>query len=524
MNVLSDSDSSDSDNGRRFKTESTRAREDARIRKKTNDDRNKSRHGERSRYENNRHSPVHRRSKSPASRKDSHRKKHHSKSRSKSRELSSNRRRRSRERSRSRSRGKDRRSKDNKHSKHESSSSSKGKEKSSNSSSSSSVRKSDKEKSESRKPPARADEKRNKQEDAPNENKEKPTRHRRKSADLQSNECQRNETQSKSIEQPPSQPTIDPTELNNDKNEDNGSNKLSDNNEAEPNLMCGPSLPPHMLQAQSTEITRPTSKSRSPSPPPPSPSPQKKVYGPSMPGDFQLVNQSFESSESAEHSRAGAPMVDDISASEDDDDFIGPVPVDHEKSEAHLELEKRALELKLAKLNEKERRLDESLREREEWMIELPELRSVAGLGLQARQFRTKERDEIKDRSSWTETPRDREEKSRKGHSTQDNVAEQQSRKIEKIEKETRDKRDAEQEAMARKHKKKHKRDESLMDMHTKKLKKKSQEKPETAERRPFSRDTDLKANRFDDAQKKSIIKKAQLLDTRFSSGQTKYL
>lgn len=43
-------------------------------------------------------------------------------------------------------------------------------------------------------------------------------------------------------------------------------------------------------------------------------------------------------------------------------------------------------------------------------------------------------------------------------------------------------------------------------------------------ERRPFNRETDLKANVFDDAQKKAIYKKAQLLDTRFSRGETKYL
>lgn len=43
-------------------------------------------------------------------------------------------------------------------------------------------------------------------------------------------------------------------------------------------------------------------------------------------------------------------------------------------------------------------------------------------------------------------------------------------------------------------------------------------------ERRPFNRETDLKANVFDDAQKKAIYKKAQLLDSRFSRGETKYL
>jgi hypothetical protein len=43
-------------------------------------------------------------------------------------------------------------------------------------------------------------------------------------------------------------------------------------------------------------------------------------------------------------------------------------------------------------------------------------------------------------------------------------------------------------------------------------------------ERRPFDRSIDLQARRFDEAQKKAIFKKAQLLDDRFSSGRSKFL
>lgn len=52
------------------------------------------------------------------------------------------------------------------------------------------------------------------------------------------------------------------------------------------------------------------------------------------------------------------------------------------------------------------------------------------------------------------------------------------------------------------------------------------QEKNEDSkpERRPFDRDIDLQVYRFDEAQKKSIIQKAQLLNSRFSSGKSKYL
>lgn len=146
---------------------------------------------------------------------------------------------------------------------------------------------------------------------------------------------------------------------------------------------------------------------------------------------------------------------------------------------------------------------------------------TVADLGVTARQFRTKERDEIKDRSSWTETPRDREENLKKKISPHDDDVKVRHQKTERIH---RERRDAEQEEIARKHKKKHKRDESLLEIHQKKLKKKAQNETEPIERRPFSRDTDLKVNRFDEAQKKSILKKAQLLDTRFGSGQQRFL
>lgn len=43
-------------------------------------------------------------------------------------------------------------------------------------------------------------------------------------------------------------------------------------------------------------------------------------------------------------------------------------------------------------------------------------------------------------------------------------------------------------------------------------------------ERKPFNREVDLQVNKFDDAQKKAILKKAQLLDDRFSTGKAKYL
>ncbi|OBS59739.1 hypothetical protein A6R68_09135 [Neotoma lepida] len=65
------------------------------------------------------------------------------------------------------------------------------------------------------------------------------------------------------------------------------------------------------------------------------------------------------------------------------------------------------------------------------------------------------------------------------------------------------------------------KRSESLMDIHHKKLKNKAAEdKNKHQERMPFDRDKDLKVNRFDEAQKKALIKKSRELNTRFSHGK----
>lgn len=43
-------------------------------------------------------------------------------------------------------------------------------------------------------------------------------------------------------------------------------------------------------------------------------------------------------------------------------------------------------------------------------------------------------------------------------------------------------------------------------------------------ERRPFSREEDLNVNKFDEAQKSNIMKKARQLNDRFSSGKAKFL
>lgn len=266
------------------------------------------------------------------------------------------------------------------------------------------------------------------------------------------------------------------------------------------NFVCGPSLPPHMTNKVQCDLAATV---------------QTRTYGPSLPDSFMGTK---------EHTspRNLGIGLNNQEYENEDDDSIGPVLGDFSnKSQPYFELEKRALELKLAKLNEFNSQKPNSSNPREKWMIELPELRTVSDLGLTARQFKTKTHDKIKDRSIWTETPEDKKNKIKKGESLHDNLRKVQCREIEK---KTRKRKDIEQELAIRKHNKQHKRDESLVEIHQKKMKKDSSKNKQSTERRPFSRDTDLSVNRFDEAQKKSILKKAQLLDTRFSSGQTKYL
>ncbi|KAF6209973.1 hypothetical protein GE061_015728 [Apolygus lucorum] len=166
--------------------------------------------------------------------------------------------------------------------------------------------------------------------------------------------------------------------------------------------------------------------------------------------------------------------------------------------------------------------VDSRPKKREEWMIELPDARR-AEFGLGPRKFRAREAPDMSDRSSWTDTPEEkkrREELSRLGVVTEADEEDNTNSKLLGI-----IARDKEMEKKAREKKK----DKSLLDMHQKELKKKKKKEEKERggkkeERRPFSREVDLQTNRFDEAQKKSIIKKAQLLDSRFSRGESKYL
>ncbi|EDL35812.1 RIKEN cDNA 1200011I18, isoform CRA_b [Mus musculus] len=261
-----------------------------------------------------------------------------------------------------------------------------------------------------------------------------------------------------------------------DSDEDSSSLSEEGNQESEeedtgPNAkpIIGPALPPGFIK-----------------------SPQKNDKGREDPGQVS----SFFNSEEAE--------------SGEDEDIVGPMPAKGPVNySVTTEFEKRAQRMK-EKLTKGD---DDSSKPitRESWMTELPPEMKEFGLG--PRTFKRRADDKSGDRSVWTDTPADRERKAKEIQEARKSF----SKKDEENILSGRDKRLAEQVSSYNESK----RSESLMDIHHKKLKSKAAEdKNKHQERIPFDRDKDLKVNRFDEAQKKALIKKSRELNTRFSHGK----
>ncbi|CAH1175972.1 unnamed protein product [Phaedon cochleariae] len=251
--------------------------------------------------------------------------------------------------------------------------------------------------------------------------------------------------------------------------------------------VLGPALPPHL------KTTEKAAQSHATSPLPNELGATDRCIGPSLP--FHLRKKL------AEADTTDNEEINEI-------ETYGPVPVGSSFSQAHLDLEERALQMKINQLGPNEKKDPV----REEWMVQLPDAKA-SNLGLGPRQFRAKAGPDLSDRSSWTDTPQDKDKK--KQGKEEPKVDLQREAELREIRK-----RDKEQEVVV----KKSKRDkESLVNIHMKKMKDKKDSSAST-ERRPFSRELDLQVNRFDEAQKKAVLKKAQLLDTRFSSGESKFL
>ncbi|RZF41802.1 hypothetical protein LSTR_LSTR005264 [Laodelphax striatellus] len=260
--------------------------------------------------------------------------------------------------------------------------------------------------------------------------------------------------------------------------------KKSKTSDEKPSDTIGPALPPHLQKSNDISELDPDS------------------YGPALPPHLKKR------------------IVEEQNDESEEDDVIGPVPQDAKYSASQHQLNVRAQYLK-RKMFEESNNSEEKTK-RESWMLELPPGKA-ANIGLGPRSFRMKEGPDMSDRSDWTDTPED---KMRKKLLTE--VGIETEIKSEDMSQVAIKERDKQMEKMAEKCKK-DKKQLSLLEMHQKKQKKKrkkeeKERKGAKPERRPFDRNIDLQANRFDEAQKKSIFKKAQLLDTRFSQGQSKFL
>ncbi|XP_015279341.1 PREDICTED: GPALPP motifs-containing protein 1 isoform X2 [Gekko japonicus] len=237
-------------------------------------------------------------------------------------------------------------------------------------------------------------------------------------------------------------------------------------------------------------------------------SPERPVIGPALPPGFK--KQSEEDEEDRSSTRSSLPSLSSSQASdssEDEEGIIGPVPAKGPaESSVAADFECRAQKMKEKLLGHDNNESKQV--KRESWMTELPP--ELKGFGLGPRTFKRRADDESGDRSIWTDTPADRE---RKGKEVQDGKkpAKKGDRAMVVSE---RDKKMAEQVSSYNDSE----RSESLMEIHHKKLKRKAAEdKNKPQERRPFDRDQDLQVHRFDEAQKRALIKQSRDLNTRFS-------
>lgn len=238
-------------------------------------------------------------------------------------------------------------------------------------------------------------------------------------------------------------------------------------------------------------------------------SPPRPIIGPALlPGFIKSPQKSDKGREDS--GQMSSFFNSEEAESSDDGDIVGPMPAKGPVNySVTTEFERRAQRMK-EKLTKGD---DDSSKPitRESWMTELPPEMKDFGLG--PRTFKRRADDKSGDRSIWTDTPADRERKAKEMQEARKSF----SKKDEENVLSGRDKRLAEQVSSYNESK----RSESLMDIHHKKLKNKTAEdKNKHQERTPFDRDKDLKVNRFDEAQKKALIKKSRELNTRFSHGK----
>ncbi|KAM4048123.1 GPALPP motifs-containing protein 1 [Anomaloglossus baeobatrachus] len=236
----------------------------------------------------------------------------------------------------------------------------------------------------------------------------------------------------------------------------------------------------------------------------PSESPERPVIGPALPPGFR--RQSSDSDDGSDQKGSS----DKYESSDDDEEVIGPIPAKGPaQSSVAEDFERRAWKMKQKLTSNDDAPKNPT---RESWMTELPPELSNFGLGPRTFKRRTNERSG--DRSDWTDTPADKERKAREKQ--EGKVSSSKGEEIPQVSE--RDKRLSEQVSTYNDSK----RSESLIDLHRKKLKRKADaDKDKPKERRAFDRDQDLQVNRFDDAQKKALLRKSKELNTKFSHGNS---
>jgi len=299
-------------------------------------------------------------------------------------------------------------------------------------------------------------------------------------------------------------------------------------------MSYGPQLPAHLQKIQEHSIRDEASSDDEN---------DDNAYGPALPPSLKGKTSNDSKTEidsygpqlpKLSHSNECLPTTVQNSSSEDED-LVGPLPPQHhemtlKQQQIDLELEKRAYSIK-ERLTQQNEVIEAP--KRDSWMTELPQEKAKS-FGLGPRQFNRSSGPKPKQDRSWTETP---EMKAKRAALAASGIVVPDEEKV-KEPKEDKDvleymaslKRDHDMESVANEMKKKRGTD-SLVDLHEKERCKKQKKDKQAAgilesksERRPFDRDIDLQANRFDEAAKKAMLKKARKLNDNFSSGQQKYL
>ncbi|XP_060689332.1 GPALPP motifs-containing protein 1 [Hemiscyllium ocellatum] len=230
-------------------------------------------------------------------------------------------------------------------------------------------------------------------------------------------------------------------------------------------------------------------------------SPERPFIGPALPPGF---------TQSEKEREPAVPSSVHTEEDSDEEALIGPMPsIGAAEGNVAADIERRASRMK-EKLASGD--MDDAQKQvRESWMVELPPVLQNIGLG--ARTFKRRANGESSDRSLWTDTPADRERKAQEMLKAKHSP----TKESERPGLSERDKRMAKEVASYNESR----RSESLLDMHSKKLKRKAEdEKDRPQQRRAFDREQDLQVHRFDEAQQKALIKKSKELNTRFSHGK----